>query len=294
MSPAWLLGTLAGLGGAGGLLLLALGLRGAPVPDDDTAPPRRVWPWRRLAVAAAAGLAVLVVTRWVAVALAVAVVAGLWQQIFGGARAARAAVDRLQALAAWTESLRDLVATGAGLPEALAASLPAAGAPLVPALTGLVDRLHAREPMDVALRAFAAELDDVSADLVVAALVLNARAQGRALHAVLSALAGSARAELAMRRAVDADRRATRRGVQIVLAVTVAMALGLRLLNPDYVAPYATATGQLVLAAVVAVFAAGFVWLHRLSRFPAAQRILPDPLPALPAQPGPVTAGGAP
>ena len=52
------------------------------------------------------------------------------------------------------------------------------------------------------------------------------------------------------------------------------MALGLGLLNPAYVAPYRTVTGQVVLAVVVAVFAVGFGWLQRLSRTPAAGRFL--------------------
>ena len=59
------------------------------------------------------------------------------------------------------------------------------------------------------------------------------------------------------------------------MAVTVISALGLALGNPSYVAPYRTATGQLVLAVVVAVFAAGFAWLARLSALPASQRLLP-------------------
>jgi hypothetical protein len=80
-----------------------------------------------------------------------------------------------------------------------------------------------------------------------------------------------------MRRAVEAERRSTRRGVRIVLVVTVAMALGLDLLNPAYVAPYRTATGQLALVVVVGVFGCGFVWLQRLSRIPAASRFLVNP-----------------
>jgi hypothetical protein len=266
------IGILAGLGAGGGALLIVAGWRGwAPRP---AAQQPRVVPWTRIAIGAATGLAVLAVTRWVAVAVALGLVAANWQQLFGGARATRAALARLEALAGWTESLRDLVATGAALPEALTASLPATAPVLVAPLAAMVDRLRGREPLDTALQSFAAELDDVSGDLVVAALLLNSRAQGRQLHAVLSALAASARQELAMRRAVEAERRSTRRGVRIVLVVTVAMALGLDLLNAAYVAPYRSTTGQLVLAVVVGVFGCGFVWLQRLSRIPTAARFL--------------------
>lgn len=284
MSPRTALGVLAGLGVAGGLLLTLAGWRGwLPAPHGRGLSV----PWPRVAAGLATALAVLVVTRWVAVALALGVAAGAWRQLFGAARGARAGIDRLDALAAWTESLRDLVAAGAALPEALAASLPAAAPALAGPLAVLVDRLRSREPLDAALHAFAADLDDVSADLVVAALLLNARAQGRQLHAVLSALARSARQEVAVRRAVEAERRSTRRGVRIVLVVTVTMALGLDLLNPAYVAPYASAAGQLALAAIVAVFAAGFAWLHRLARVPAAGRFLGPPRSAVVRQGAP-------
>lgn len=279
MSGRGALGVVAGLGFGGGLLLVTAAWRGWSTGPRVS---RRV-PWSRIAAGMAAGLLVLIVTRWIVAALAIAVLAGNWTRLFGGTRAARAATARLEALAGWTESLRDLVATGAGLPEALTASLPAAATAIAGPLATLVDRLRSREPLELALRTFATELDDVAADLVVAALLLNSRAQGRQLHAVLSALARSARQELAVRRAVDAERRSTRRGVRIVVMVTVAMALGLDVLNPGYVAPYRTATGQLMLAVVVAVFGCGFIWLQRLARIPAAGRFLDRSRPSVPS-----------
>lgn len=277
MSTRAALGVLAGLGVGLGALLVAAGWRGW----ESSPRQERSVPWGRIGVGVAAAVFVLVLTRWVAAAIALGLVAGNWQRLFGGTRAARASIGRLEALAGWTESLRDLVATGAALPEALTASLPAAAPSLAVPLAGLVDRLRSRESLEAALHAFAAELDDVSADLVVAALLLNSRAQGRQLHAVLSALARSARQELAMRRAVEAERRSTRRGVRIVLLVTIGMALGLQLLNPTYVAPYRTSVGQLVLAVVVTVFGCGFLWLQRLARIPVASRFLANDNPRL-------------
>jgi hypothetical protein len=280
MTTRTALGVLAGLGVGIGLLLVAAGWRGWEAAAR--ARQARAVAWGRVGAGFAAALAVLVLTRWIAAAIALGLLAGNWQRLFGGARGAREGIARLEALAGWTESLRDLVATGAALPEALTASLPAAAPSLAQPLAGLVDRLRSRESLDTALHVFAAELDDVSADLVVAALLLNSRAQGRQLHAVLTALARSARQELAMRRAVEAERRSTRRGVRIVLIVTVGMALGLQLLNPTYVAPYRTSTGQLVLAVVVAVFGCGFMWLQRLARIPVASRFLADVRPRRP------------
>jgi len=262
---------LTGTGVGTGLVLLLTALRGSA---EQTRVPRSWHSQRQALIGLAVGLIVLVATRWVAVAVGIAVLVASWSQLFGAGRSARRGIDRLDALASWTESLRDMVATGAALPEALPASAVAAGQAIGAQVDTLVDRLHNREPLTDSLLRFAEDLDDSGADLVVAALVLNVRAQGRQLRAVLTALARSSRAELEARRRIEADRRAVRRGVQVVVLVTVVMALGLLFLNPTYVAPYREATGQLVLGAVVGIFAVGFAWLRRLAEFRPPGRFL--------------------
>lgn len=262
---------LAGAGLGTGLVLGLVALRGTT--ESTGLRQHRQWQ-RRALVGLATGLIVLVTTRWVAVAVGMAVLVASWSQLFGAGRSARRGIERLDALATWTESLRDMVATGAALPEALPASAVAAGQAIRPQVDTLVDRLQNREPLTDSLLRFADDLGDPGSDLVVAALVLNVRAQGRQLRAVLTALARSSRAELEARRRIEADRRAVRRGVQVVVLVTVVMALGLLLLNPAYVAPYREPVGQLVLLAVVGVFAVGFAWLRRLAEFRPPGRFL--------------------
>src|SRR5262249_30184946 len=77
----------------------------------------------------------------------------------------RAAMAGLEALATWTESLRDTIAGAVGLEQAIPASLRAAAPSLREPLTALVERLHTRVPMPEALRRFADDLADPSADL---------------------------------------------------------------------------------------------------------------------------------
>src|SRR5699024_1524603 len=91
---------------------------------------------------------------------------------------------------------------------------------------------------------------------------------------VLSSLSDSARAELEMRQRVNAGRRSTRRSVQIVIGVTIAFVVGLAIFNPSYVEPYSTATGQVVLVVIMAIFAAGVMWLRALSKFEMPERFL--------------------
>ncbi len=223
----------------------------------------------------------LLLTRWVVGAIGVALLILAWRTL-GGAAGERRGMARLEALATWTESLRDTIAGAVGLEQAIPASLRAAGPSLRDPLARLVDRLHTRMPMPDALRRFADELDDPGADLIIAALIINARLRGPGLRDLLGALSASVREELDMRRKVNAERRSTRRSAQIVVGVSVGLALGLAVFNPGYVHTYDSPLGQLVLAVVVALYAGGFVWMRRLATFETPQRLLLGPGPAVP------------
>ena len=228
----------------------------------------------RLGAGIGIGLIVLVVTRWLVLALALGLLAALADRFFGGTGEERRAIERLDALATWTEALRDTIAGAVGLEQAIPATAINASPAIKPGLNLLVDRLRIREPLPSALMRFADDLDDPSADLIVAALVLNARLRGPGLREVLSALADSAREELDVRRKVAAERRSTRRSVQVVVAVTLIMAAGLVLFNPTYMAPYTSFVGQAVLTVVIALYALGLLWLRRLAKIEVPERFL--------------------
>ena len=99
----------------------------------------------------------------------------------------------------WTESLRDTIAGAVGLEQAIPSSLRVAAPSLQEPLARLVDRLHTRVPMPEALRTLADDLDDPSADLIIAALIINARLRGPGLRDLLGALSAAVREELDMR-----------------------------------------------------------------------------------------------
>ncbi|MFC7104679.1 type II secretion system F family protein [Nonomuraea rubra] len=228
----------------------------------------------RGAVAAVAATLVLIITRWPVMAAGTVLLVFAWRGLAGGAAEERAAMHRLEGLAAWTESLRDTIAGAAGLEQAIPSSIRAAAPTLRPHLRALIDRLHTRMALPEALARFADELDDPSADLVVAALILNSKLRGPGLRDVLGALAVSAREELDMRRRVEAERRATRRSVQIVVITALAFAGILVLFNPEYVKEYEGYLGQAVLVVVAGLFGAGFAWMRRLARFDKPTRLL--------------------
>lgn len=281
-TPDVLLAVVAGAVAGGGLILLVAALRGMPARSG---PVRSVRSREdlvrtlttRTAAAVIVGAAVLVVTRWPIAAAGTAALVLAWNGLVGGAAEERRSMVRLEGLAGWTESLRDTIAGAVGLEQAIPASQRAAAPALQQPLRDLVDRLHTRVPMPEALRRFAGDLDDPSADLVIAALILNSKLRGPGLRDMLSALANSARAELDMRRRVEADRRSTRRSVRIVVAVSVGTALALAVFNHSYVEPYDDFLGQLVLCVVVALYGAAFLWLRRLSKYELPGRFLSEP-----------------
>jgi Flp pilus assembly protein TadB len=228
----------------------------------------------RIGTGIGVGLVVLVITEWLVLAVALGLLAGLADRFFGGTGEERRAIDRLEALATWTEALRDTIAGAVGLEQAIPATAVNAAPAIKPSLNLLVDRLRIREPLPSALMRFADDLDDPSADLIVAALVLNARLRGPGLREVLSALADSAREELDVRRKVAAERRSTRRSVQVVVAITLLVAAALILFNPTYVSPYTSFIGQFVLFIVITLYAVGLVWLRRLAKIEVPERFL--------------------
>jgi Flp pilus assembly protein TadB len=269
-----LLGAMVG----GGVLLLVLALIPREEPDEMKPASQLTEALRkagvRVPIAAGIALLILLLTRWPVAAAAVAVLVFVWPALFGGAGAETKAINRLEALAAWTESLRDTVAGAVGLEQAIPATAYAASPAISKELTALADRLRVRVPLPQALQRFADEMNDSSVDLIVASLILNARLRGPGLREVLTSLSESARAALDMRQRVNAGRRSTRRSVQIVMVVTVAFVLGLSLFNKPYVQPYSTPLGQIVLLAILALFAAGFFWLRRLASFEVPERFL--------------------
>jgi Flp pilus assembly protein TadB len=78
---------------------------------------------------------------------------------------------------------------------------------------------------------------------------------------------------------IEAGRKSIRRSVQIIVGLTMTVVLGLTLLNRPYVAPYSTPAGQIALAVVFGIFAAGFLWLRRLAQFEVPERFLTSKSP---------------
>ena len=273
---------LLGAGLAAGVLLIVVGWR----QPMRSAAPSRLSRWLEdhrdrpqlgwLSGAVLAGLAVGAVTGWVIAAVLTAVAVLSLPRFLGLSTTHRHDLERIEAIAGWTEMLRDTLVAAAGLEQAILATAPACPAAIREEITELAVRLERGERLAPSLRRLADQLRDPTADLVISALVLAAEHQARQLADLLGELAGEAREQASMRMRVEAGRTRTRTSVRVIVITALSFAVGLVVLNRGYLAPYDSAFGQVMLLLVGCLFAAAFVWLARIARLREPERFLTE------------------
>lgn len=273
-------GALLGAGLGLGVWLIVAGLIPATSSQSGRAPDRDVGAWvaarlhrlrtvqgaRRLLIVAGSGVLVGMLTGWVVAAVLAAAAVWWLPSLLGPDRAQQQRIARIEAIATWTESLRDTLSAAAGLEQAIRACAPASPAAIRVQVLALVAAANRGERLAEALTEFARQVGDATCDLVVAALVMASRRQARNLGDLLGSLAAAARNQAVMRLRVEASRARMRTSVRVIAGTTLAMAVGLAIADRSYLAPYNTLAGQGMLLVIGAVFALGFWLLARMSR----------------------------
>jgi hypothetical protein len=272
------LAILSAMGLAAGAWLLVTGLVEGPVASQ-VARSRRAMsarlPVERIALMAAAAMVTLLVTQWPVAGIGAA--AAAWWVPLPGQRAAQQRTEaRTAALAQWCSSLRDAAGTARGIEGILIATAPAAPSAIRAEIGRMATRLEGQR-LDVVLDRLAADLDHPIGDLIVTALRLASSAGSRRVRQVLGDLAVAAELEASMRRRVDVARQRPRSTMRLVAVIVAAFVVGLVVFANDYLDPYGTAVGQLVLTGIALYWAAGFWWMSRLGKVPQAQRFLVRP-----------------
>jgi hypothetical protein len=213
----------------------------------------------------ASAVVVEAITRWPVAAVLAAVAARTLPAALGST-SSRDVTRRVEAVAVWTELLRDALTGSAGLAQAIVTTAGVAPVAVRVPAAQLADRIMSGVTMDEALRLFAAEVDDSSADEVVNALRLVATSRAQQLVDLLSALADSTRDVVEMRLRVEASRASARSGVRMVICFSIGFVALLTVVARSYLTPFGSVTGQLVLALVGACYAAGLTLMIRLVR----------------------------
>lgn len=230
--------------------------------------------WRRAGITLGAAIAAGLFTGWPVAAVLAGASCWFLPALIGRDTATTAQIARIEAIASWAEMMRDTLSAAAGLQQAILATAAAAPAPIRKQVTEMAEALGRGARLEDALRAFGRELTDPTGDLIVAALILSSRRQARNLTDVLGSLAQAARAQAGLRMRTAADRARTRTSVRMIVGTVLALAVGLILLNRSYLAPYSSASGQLVLLVIAAMFALSTLWLARIAQGKPAPRFL--------------------
>ncbi len=208
-------------------------------------------------LAAVVFVAALLVTRNFVLAVIAGAAVVLWPLLAGGGKAERAELAKLEALAQWAESLRDLAQKGAGLESVIPKTAVTASDVLAVPLRHLSARLSVRVPLPQALSLFADEVDHDRADLVVGALALAARQRKGQLSRVLTALSASLRDELEQRTKVMRERNVIRREAAQVAGLSAALVIAASFFAPPSLPASTSTLAQLLPVAL----ATGFVFV---------------------------------
>lgn len=279
-----LLATVCGMLVGGGMVLLVAGVHSPPTgaPPSST----RVWKslvdgrggravrrrWWQVLAAVLAGLVAGAVTGWPLLVVLVPVVA------FGIPVVLSAPPNRdlalLEALDRWVRTLGSLLPTGRSITDAIRLSQRQAPERLAGPLRLLVARLDDRWTSGEALRAMADELDSADADAVLAALALAAERGGTGAAATLHALADTIQDRLRAQREIETERAKPRIVVRQVTIISVAVLALALVFGRAFFEPYATPTGQVILACLLAAYVLSLIVLRRMTMPRRRERIL--------------------
>lgn len=184
-------------------------------------------------------------------------------------------LNRLEGLETWTRGLAGLTVAGSSLEPTIIASVGSSPESIRDEVALLAARLNARWPTRSALRKFADDLSDPTGDLIVAHLLLAEKVRGAGLANALEDLAQSIAEEVGVRRKIEADRAKPRQAVRITTIATVIL-LSLMPFISQFMAPYRTPLGQLLLLVWIALDVVMLLWLKRITAGKPTPRILVD------------------
>lgn len=222
-----------------------------------------------------AGAGMWFASGWVVFLLGVPLAVMLLPVLFASGGATER-LARLDALELWTRSLAGLTVAGAGLEQTIASSVSSAGDAIRVPVTDLVARINARWRTSEALRAFANDIEDPTCDLIVMHLLLAERMRGPGLARALDDLADSISEEIRARRAIETDRAKPRQNTRIITVTTLLLLCAMPFTG-TFMAPYAAASGQVLLAVWLFLYALTLMWLRRIAEPARSPRTLSDP-----------------
>jgi len=181
--------------------------------------------------------------------------------------------DLVEAVAMWTENLRDTISASSGLEQAIIATEPHAPRAISVHVRRLVASLRYGSLED-GLRRFADDVAHPTCDFVVAALITTAQHQTRDVGQLLGHLSECARSECHLYLRIWVSRARSRTAVRIITGVVGAFVIGLFVFNRPYLTPFSSFEGLGVLACIISLFVSSIWWLQRIAQIRTPARFL--------------------
>lgn len=113
--------------------------------------------------------------------------------------------------------------------------------------------------------------------LLCTALIIGSRSGGR-LAPLLEELSRSSHQLEATQRQLKAEQAQGRLGALVIAVMPIGLLVLLRVVNPQYLAPYAQYSGQLLLSGLLVLVAIGYLWMLRILRFRDPDGLAVSPL----------------
>ncbi len=243
----------------------------------DTKPPTPTWvsPWQ-IPVASTSAVAVWLLTDWVPLGLAVAVLVMVGPGLVSNSGAEAGFADRTDAVAAWVESLRDTMRGSRGVEGALRVTADTAPVAIKAPLQKLNRHVSMGVGFNEAMADCADEIDNPVFDMI-AAVLLNALAVSAAqVPSMLDDIASQARERAHSHLQIHTSRTKQRTQLRLVGIIVIVTIVGFVLMFGSYLAPLGTPNGQLVLSAATLAVGGLLGWIAELSALPPRRRVL-DP-----------------
>ncbi len=257
-------------GGLGRLPNLKPGESSSGTLNDELA-----YPALRLGLALAGFATVFAFTGWLIASVYAAIGGFILPTLVLAKRRRREEIARIEAIAAWIESVRDTMAASAGMQQALQISARVAPAPVRDEVRALASRLQ-HQSVNEALRRFAADMKHPLSDMVVASLILATSRHAGSLQGVLATTAQSARDTASMWRQVESSRARMFSQARLAGWVTATMMTFMVLFRRETLGPYDTFIGQIVLTVILGLFVGANYAIYQIAKPPPPKRVFSD------------------
>lgn len=228
-----------------------------------------------LAGAGGAGLLAYLLIGLVAPAMVTAVLGWAASGAFRRWRESRRAAAVSAALVSAVDLLAQLLPAGHSTRQSLVVLAESGPGQLRGEITHILARLT-EVPLEQALIEGQETMRQPLFTLIASALIVGNRSGGR-LAPLLQELSRAAHQVDSVQGQLRAEQAQGRLGALVIAVMPLGLLALLHVVNPQYLAPYETVSGEFVLGGLVALIAVGYLWMVHILRVPQ-----PDLLPLAP------------